>query len=126
MRRQIRPKAKTAVARNLAVVLHCLWVDVTEFQWGKEKAYDSLTSDQSATAENTSYCRDDRDGDLEVHPRGSSKTAFFTLRRHATERHHAAPSSKSSWTTAERTMTPAEAFLNGVDRPPAIKERTTL
>ena len=31
-------KAKTAVARKLAVVLHCIWVDGTEFQWGKEKA----------------------------------------------------------------------------------------
>ena len=31
-------KAKTAVARKLAVILHCIWVDGTEFQWGKEKA----------------------------------------------------------------------------------------
>jgi len=30
--------AKTAVARKLAVVLHCIWVDGTEFQGGKEKA----------------------------------------------------------------------------------------
>jgi transposase len=30
--------AKTAVARKLAVVLHCVWVNGTEFQWGKEKA----------------------------------------------------------------------------------------
>jgi transposase len=30
-------KAKTAVARKLAVILHCIWVDGTEFQWGKEK-----------------------------------------------------------------------------------------
>jgi hypothetical protein len=64
-------------------------------------------------------CGDDGDGDLEVRPRGSSKTPLFTLRRHATERHHAAPSSQSRWTTAKRT-TPAE-----VDRPPAIKQRTT-
>ena len=69
--------------------------------------------------------RDDGDGDLEVRPRGSSKTAFFTFRRHATERHHAAPSSQSRWTTAKRTMTPAEASLKGVDRPPAIKEQAT-
>jgi hypothetical protein len=32
-------KAKTAIARKLAVVLHCIWVDGTEFQWGKEKAW---------------------------------------------------------------------------------------
>ena len=31
-------KAKTAVARKLAVVLHCIWIVGTEFQWGKEKA----------------------------------------------------------------------------------------
>ena len=59
-------------------------------------------------------------------PADLSKTAYFTLRRHATERHHAAPSSQSRWTTAERTMTPAEASLKGVDRPPAIKERATM
>ena len=51
-------------------------------------------------------CRDDGDGDLEVRPRGSSKTALFTLRRHATERHHAAPSSQSRWTTADRQRRP--------------------
>jgi transposase len=31
-------KAKTAVARKLAVVLHCIWIVGTEFQWGKEKS----------------------------------------------------------------------------------------
>jgi transposase len=31
-------KAKTAVASKLAVVLHRIWVDGTEFQRGKEKA----------------------------------------------------------------------------------------
>ena len=47
-------KAKTAGARKLAVVPHCIWVDGTEFQCGKEKN-DSLTSDQVvfATAKNT-------------------------------------------------------------------------
>ena len=30
--------AQTAVARKLAVLLHCIWVDGTEFQWGKERA----------------------------------------------------------------------------------------
>jgi transposase len=31
-------KARTAVARKLAVILHCIWVDGTEFQWSKEQA----------------------------------------------------------------------------------------
>ena len=55
-----------------------------------------------------------------------SESLAARLRRHATERHHAAPSSESRWTTAKRPMTPAEASLKGVDRPPAIKERTTI
>jgi hypothetical protein len=31
-------KARTAVARKLAIVLLCIWVDGTEFQWSKEQA----------------------------------------------------------------------------------------
>ena len=30
-------KAQVAVARKLAVVLHCIWVDGTTFEWGSEK-----------------------------------------------------------------------------------------
>jgi transposase len=31
-------KAKVALARKLAVILHCMWTDGTEFNWGKESA----------------------------------------------------------------------------------------
>jgi hypothetical protein len=31
-------RARVAVARKLAVVLHRLWTDGTEFRWGKEDA----------------------------------------------------------------------------------------
>src|SRR3546814_13997162 len=31
-------KAHVAVARKLAVILHCIWTDGTEFEWGKERA----------------------------------------------------------------------------------------
>ncbi|MER8474277.1 IS110 family transposase [Mesorhizobium sp. M1328] len=30
-------KAKVAVARKIAVLLHCIWVDGTSFEWGSEK-----------------------------------------------------------------------------------------
>jgi hypothetical protein len=85
-------KAKTAVARKLAVVLHS--GSMVPSSNGAKKKHDSLSSDQSssATAKSIRPCRDDGDGDPEVRPRGSSTTAVFTLRRHATERHHAAPS----------------------------------
>lgn len=31
-------KAKVAIARKIAVILHCIWVDGTSFEWGKAKA----------------------------------------------------------------------------------------
>ena len=31
-------KARVAVARKLAVILHCIWTDGTEFQWEKANA----------------------------------------------------------------------------------------
>ncbi|MGV7122404.1 IS110 family transposase [Sphingopyxis sp. 550A] len=31
-------KAQVAVARKLAIILHCIWVDGTEFEWGKQPA----------------------------------------------------------------------------------------
>jgi hypothetical protein len=30
-------KAKVAIARKIAVVLHCIWVDGTSFDWGVVK-----------------------------------------------------------------------------------------
>jgi len=30
-------KAKVAVARKIAVILHCIWSDGTEFEWGAAK-----------------------------------------------------------------------------------------
>ena len=36
--RQGMAKAKVALARKLAVVLHRMWVDGSEFRWGREQA----------------------------------------------------------------------------------------
>ena len=30
-------KAKVAIARKIAVILHCIWVDGTLFEWGQQK-----------------------------------------------------------------------------------------
>ena len=37
MKRIGAKKAKVAVARKIAIVLHCIWTDGTEFDWGVEK-----------------------------------------------------------------------------------------
>jgi hypothetical protein len=31
-------EAQVAVARKLAVIMHCIWTDGTSFQWGKVPA----------------------------------------------------------------------------------------
>jgi hypothetical protein len=31
-------KAKVAIARKIAIILHCIWVDGTSFEWGQPKA----------------------------------------------------------------------------------------
>jgi transposase len=30
-------KATVSIAREIAVILHCVWVDGTSFEWGKPK-----------------------------------------------------------------------------------------
>jgi hypothetical protein len=37
MKRVGAKKAKVAVARKIAVILHCIWTDGTSFEWGAEK-----------------------------------------------------------------------------------------
>jgi hypothetical protein len=37
MKRVGAKKAKVAVARKIAVILHCIWTDGTSFEWGIEK-----------------------------------------------------------------------------------------
>ena len=38
MKRVGAKKAKVAVARKIAVILHCIWTDGTSFEWGAEQA----------------------------------------------------------------------------------------
>ncbi len=38
MRRISAKKAKVAIARKIAVILHCIWVDGTSFEWGQPQA----------------------------------------------------------------------------------------
>ncbi len=38
MKRVGAKKAKVAVARKIAIILHCIWTDGTGFEWGTQKA----------------------------------------------------------------------------------------
>lgn len=37
-KRRGRARARVAVARKLAVILHRMWADASEFRWGKQAA----------------------------------------------------------------------------------------
>ena len=37
MKRVGAKKAKVAVARQIAVILHCIWIDGATFEWGTQK-----------------------------------------------------------------------------------------
>ena len=37
MKRVGAKKAKVAVARKIAIILHCIWTDGTSFEWGTEQ-----------------------------------------------------------------------------------------
>jgi hypothetical protein len=41
-------KAKVAIARKIAVILHCIWVDGTSFEWGSANpTYCFMTASES-------------------------------------------------------------------------------
>jgi hypothetical protein len=40
-------KAKVAIARKIAVILHCIWVDGTAFEWGNRRRPDFVELAQS-------------------------------------------------------------------------------
>jgi hypothetical protein len=43
MKRIGAKNAKVAVARKIAVILHCIWTDGTRFEWGTEKTTSNHT-----------------------------------------------------------------------------------
>ena len=66
MKRVGAKKAKVAVARKIAVILHCIWTDGTSFEWGAEK--NGLISHTNPACEHQQRrscpCRDGGVGDL--------------------------------------------------------------
>ena len=58
LKRQGMRRAKVALARKLATILHRIWADGTEFRWGKEPAVAAWTY--------TAWSRTQRFGSLEV------------------------------------------------------------
>jgi hypothetical protein len=56
-------KAKVAVARKLAVILHRMWIDGTEFNWSKKKAWLSALREIIGFPRQGGKSRPCRDGD---------------------------------------------------------------
>jgi len=68
-------KAKVAVARKIAVILHCIWTDSTSFEWCKEKMAQQHTQIRPQRGR-LLFLPGRRDGDLDVSAEGKS----FALR----------------------------------------------
>ena len=61
-------KAKVAIARKMAVILHCIWTDGTQFEWSRETQRLSPKVNREPSFSKDRPCRDDGVGDLEVAP----------------------------------------------------------
>jgi hypothetical protein len=68
MKRVGAKKAKVAGARKIAVILHCIWTDGTEFEWGAKRRRANANQDPRSGLQVRSAgrcpCRDGGDGDL--------------------------------------------------------------
>ena len=97
-------KAKVAIARKIAVILHCIWVDGTSFEWGQQRRRDR----------NFSSVRPDLPG--RRCPAGTMVVAT-SFNRLAAALPHSAGNVEAldpdiimrRLATSERTMTPAKA-----------------
>ena len=84
MKRVGAKKAKVAVARKIAVILHCIWTDGTSFEWGAQKSSLPDTRDPACGLRSAGRCpcRDGGDGDLGQSAEGEiPRTSLRTLRR---------------------------------------------
>jgi hypothetical protein len=98
-------KAKVAVARKIAVLLHCLWVDGTSFEWGTRRWRSSSTANQFSSFP----------GGVRDVPAGTAVavTSLFRLRTTlpylVPDVDAPDPNIIMRHSTSERTMTPAMA-----------------
>ena len=115
-------KTKVAVARKLAVILHRIWIDETEFNWSPKKAAARIRRSQgsrdmagkvvlagaAAVVGSSDVLRalKQRDRAFNIDPLTSS---YAVMRGHAP--------------TAERTVRPARMIVESLTSRPGIRER---
>jgi transposase len=115
-------KAKVAVARKLAVILHRMWIDGTEFKWSSKE---TPTKQHSKTIEfpptaggNQGPCRDAGVGAIAPGFAMLKKaSALHTLIR----QRHPTPSCGEHAPTAERTLNPARTFWRDLTAGPELE-----
>src|SRR5438552_5056988 len=111
-------KAKVAVARKLAVILHRMWVDGTEFNWSTKKAAASQgsrdTAGKDVPAGTVAVVRS-----LDAWRAPEGATALSTLIR----QRHLTPSCGGLAPTAERTVGPARIVEESLTPSPGIREQ---
>jgi hypothetical protein len=116
-------KTKVAVTRKLAVILHCIWIDETEFNWSPKKAAARIRRSQGSRdmagkvvlagavalvgSSDVLRALKQRDRAFNIDPLTSS---YAVMRGHAPR-------------TAERTVRPARMIVEGLTSRPGIRER---
>jgi hypothetical protein len=81
-------KAKVAIARKIAVILHCIWVDGTSFEWGQAGAAWSLPASSWPSLLGWRCPRWDGSCDDLVYSAGGGSSALRCRRRGFRPGHH--------------------------------------
>ena len=104
-------KAKVAVARKLAVILHRMWIDGTEFNWSRECCCEGECRVPAKRGKRRP-CRDDGGGEFDrfcASVRRATAIATLNHQRHLT------PSCGGIAPIAERTVGPARMIFGELD-----------
>ena len=122
-KRRSMNKARAAVARKLAVILHRMWIDGTEFCWSKEEnsmqPSRSQHKDPAARQEKTSLPGRGNGEIVPGYAMPQRQSALHTLIRQS----HQAPACEGHSPNAERTVGPARITIRELDARPGIRER---
>ena len=107
-------KADVAVARKLAVILHRMWIDGTEFKWP------SISIAQTTDSGNQRPCWNAGVGEI------APGVAMLKQQRasHIDPPRHPAPSYGAHVPTAERILNPARMFVERLTSGPRIRQQS--
>ena len=110
-------KAKVAVARKLAVILHRMWIEGTEFKWSSKEVANQPTK-FPPTSGSERPCRDAGVGEIAL---GFAMLERANALHTLIHQRHLTPSCGGRAPTAERTLNPARMFMESLTSDPELE-----